>query len=66
MGGASILIGVLRTCPHLRGEDAPVRTRPPARDGRVSTDQPAYRIDEKAGVVHILDIDHRAEIHRPR
>ena len=26
-----------------------------------------YRIDEKAGVVHVLDIDHRSEIyHRPQ
>jgi mRNA interferase RelE/StbE len=25
-----------------------------------------YRIDEDARTVHILDIDHRADIHRPR
>jgi len=55
----------LTTNPHRVGKPlfGPLKGCHGARRG---TYRIIYRIDDKAGIVHILDVDHRAEIYRPR
>lgn len=36
------------------------------RGARRGTYRVVYRIEENTSIVHVLDIDHRAEIYRPR